>query len=175
MPLEYRHSVCHLNIAEYLNWHCQSTLRTWGFDTLEEGQVEHAVDDQQAEHQLPLGVAHLVQPSAALHLQHGAAENTFTSDLWRFLWRGPLWESGESSGPRLRNISLNAENKTYICIIYIYVNIYSPLVTICTASLAFNNSTFCPHSEFMCFVWIWEQTAIISLYNINWLVCITEI
>jgi len=27
---------------------------------------------------------------------------------------------------------------------------------------------------FMCLVWIWEQTAIISLYNINWLVCITE-
>ena len=26
----------------------------------------------------------------------------------------------------------------------------------------------------MCFVWIWEQTAIISLYRINWLVCITE-
>ena len=26
----------------------------------------------------------------------------------------------------------------------------------------------------MCFVWIWEQTAIISLYNINWLVFITE-
>jgi len=26
----------------------------------------------------------------------------------------------------------------------------------------------------MCFVWIWEQTAIISLYTINWLVCITE-
>ena len=26
----------------------------------------------------------------------------------------------------------------------------------------------------MCFVWIWEQTAIISLYNINWLVYITE-
>ena len=25
-----------------------------------------------------------------------------------------------------------------------------------------------------CFVWIWEQTAIISLYNINWLVFITE-
>ena len=26
----------------------------------------------------------------------------------------------------------------------------------------------------MCFVWIWEQTDIISLYSINWLVCITE-
>ena len=36
------------------------------------------------------------------------------------------------------------------------------------------NSTFCPHSVFMCFVWIWGQTAIISLYSINWLVCITE-
>jgi len=26
----------------------------------------------------------------------------------------------------------------------------------------------------MCFVWISEQTAIISLYNINWLAFITE-
>jgi hypothetical protein len=32
----------------------------------------------------------------------------------------------------------------------------------------------CPHSVFMCFVWIWEQPAIISLYSINWLVFITE-
>ena len=30
------------------------------------------------------------------------------------------------------------------------------------------------HSVFMCFVWISEQTAIISLYSINWLVFITE-
>jgi len=36
------------------------------------------------------------------------------------------------------------------------------------------HSTFCPHSVFMCFVWIWEQTAIISLYKIVWLVFITE-
>jgi len=34
--------------------------------------------------------------------------------------------------------------------------------------------TFCPHSVFMCFVWISEQTAIISVYSINWLVCVTE-
>ena len=51
---------------------------------------------------------------------------------------------------------------------------YRTVVTICTASLTLNNSTFSPHSVFMCFVWISEQTAIISLYNINWLVCITE-
>ena len=48
------------------------------------------------------------------------------------------------------------------------------MVTICTTSLTFNNSTFCPHSIFLCFVWIWEQTAIISLYSINWLVFITK-
>ena len=38
----------------------------------------------------------------------------------------------------------------------------------------FHNSPFCPHSAFMCFVWISEQTAIISLYSIDWLVFITE-
>ena len=48
------------------------------------------------------------------------------------------------------------------------------MVTICTASLTFNNSTFCPHTVFMCLVWISEETAIISLYNINWLVFITK-
>ena len=36
------------------------------------------------------------------------------------------------------------------------------------------HSTFYQHSVFMCFVWICEQTAIISLYSINWLVSITE-
>ena len=40
--------------------------------------------------------------------------------------------------------------------------------------LTLKNSTFCPHSVFMCFVWISEQTAIISLYSINWLVFVTE-
>jgi len=36
------------------------------------------------------------------------------------------------------------------------------------------HSTFCPHSVFMCFVWVWEQTATVSLYSIDWLVFITE-
>jgi hypothetical protein len=47
---------------------------------------------------------------------------------------------------------------------------YHKVVTVCTASLTLNNSTFCPNSVFMCFVWIWEQTAIISLFSINWLI-----
>jgi len=37
------------------------------------------------------------------------------------------------------------------------------------------NSTFCPHSVFMSFVWISEQTAIIFLYSINYLSFITQI
>ena len=40
--------------------------------------------------------------------------------------------------------------------------------------LAFANATFCSDSVLMCIVWIWEQTAIISLYSTNWLVFITE-
>jgi len=55
-----------------------------------------------------------------------------------------------------------------------FLTLYSPVVIICTNSVTFNDSTFCPHSIFMCFMWIWEQTAIISLYSINWLVFITE-
>ena len=35
-----------------------------------------------------------------------------------------------------------------------YLTLYSPVVTICTTSVTFNNSTFCPHRVFMCFVWI---------------------
>ena len=50
------------------------------------------------------------------------------------------------------------------------LTLYSPVITICTASIIFNNSTFCPHTVFVGFVWISEQTDIISLYNINWLV-----
>jgi hypothetical protein len=47
-------------------------------------------------------------------------------------------------------------------------SLYVPL------GLTSKNSTFHPHSVFMYFVWISEQTAIIFLYNINWLVFITE-
>ena len=31
-----------------------------------------------------------------------------------------------------------------------------------------------PYSAFVCFVWVREQTAIISLYNTDWLVCVRD-
>ena len=39
--------------------------------------------------------------------------------------------------------------------------------------LTFNNCTFA-HTVFMCFVFIWEQTATCATYSINWLVFITQ-
>jgi hypothetical protein len=48
------------------------------------------------------------------------------------------------------------------------------IVAFRSSANASKNCTFCPHTVFMCSVWISEQTAIISQYNINWLVCITE-
>jgi hypothetical protein len=39
---------------------------------------------------------------------------------------------------------------------------------------ALKNSSCCPHSTMMCFVRIWQRTAVISLYKISWLVVITE-
>ena len=53
-------------------------------------------------------------------------------------------------------------------------SLQNPLGTSHTIGSQFKNSTFCPHTVFTCFVWISEQTAIVSLYNINWLFCITE-
>ena len=55
-----------------------------------------------------------------------------------------------------------------------YLTPYSPVVTVRTITLTLNNSTFCLHNLFLCSIRISEQTAIISLYNINWLVCTTE-
>jgi hypothetical protein len=40
--------------------------------------------------------------------------------------------------------------------------------------LTFTNPTFCPHSVFMCFVWMSEQHAIIYMDCISWLVLISE-
>jgi hypothetical protein len=41
------------------------------------------------------------------------------------------------------------------------------VLTARTASFNIKKTTFCPHSIFVCFVWISEQTAIISLYRIK--------
>ena len=47
------------------------------------------------------------------------------------------------------------------------LTLQSPVVTICTTSLTFSNSTFCPHNVLLYFVWLWEQTAVISLYSMT--------
>jgi len=53
------------------------------------------------------------------------------------------------------------------------LNLQSPVVTICTTGLTFNNSTLSTQCTYV-FCTDLRQTAIISLYNINSLVFITE-
>jgi len=47
---------------------------------------------------------------------------------------------------------------------------YRTLVTICTTSLTFTILRSAHTAVFVCFVWISEQTAIISILSIDWLV-----
>jgi len=51
---------------------------------------------------------------------------------------------------------------------------YRTAVTIRTTKFNIQQFHVLPTQLYLCFVWISEQTAIISLYNINWLVFITE-
>ena len=46
-------------------------------------------------------------------------------------------------------------------------------ILVCTTTFNTKNSTFCPRSVLTSFVWNSEQTAIISLYNINWLAIVS--
>jgi hypothetical protein len=56
-----------------------------------------------------------------------------------------------------------------------FLTINEPSVTVYTTNLNIQQFYVLPtHTLYLCFVWISEQTAIISLYSINWLVCITE-
>jgi hypothetical protein len=60
-------------------------------------------------------------------------------------------------------------------VVLLHWTLYSPMVTVCTEILTFSNSTCYPQTVFMCFVWIWEQTAILYLYSNNWLVFVKEV
>ena len=41
------------------------------------------------------------------------------------------------------------------------------LLLLLLLSPTFRSSTFCTQNEFLCFIWIPEQTVIISLYSVN--------
>jgi len=41
-------------------------------------------------------------------------------------------------------------------------------------SLTITICEFCPDSVSMCFVWISEQTAFVSLHNINWFIVLLK-
>ena len=90
---------------------------------------------------------------------------------------GSPWKLGLMRTEWVRKVSrtvINCYWNTAVNIHTICLNIEIHWLLNVPYAVTLNYTTFCPHSVFMCFVWISEQTAIISLYNINWLVCITE-
>jgi len=119
------------------------------------------------------------------HLQHN--DWTYSQGEWGELWQSrlrlqvlPTFYPKTSSllTFRMQSACLQIEKRSLryrrLATAVTRANVYRAVVTICTSSLTFTNSTFCPHSVFMCFAWISEQTAIIFLYSINWLVFIPE-
>jgi hypothetical protein len=77
------------------------------------------------------------------------------------------WFPNQSRQNKLHNVQVH-RNITFSWLTKAQLSLYVP------PRLTVRNSTFCPYSVFMCFVRISEQTAIISLYSINWPVFITE-
>jgi len=78
-----------------------------------------------------------------------------------FLWWGP-------------GNSLSVNNKIlFIDHLEIIINILKLLVTWCTNKFNIQQLYALP-TEYLCFVFIWEQTATCATYGINWLVFITE-
>jgi len=53
-------------------------------------------------------------------------------------------------------------------------NFLSPLLLYVPLSFNVQNPTFCSHHACVCFVWISEQTDIISLHTMNQLLCTSE-
>jgi hypothetical protein len=95
--------------------------------------------------------------------------------IWSFCSRkkcpGP---AGNTAGEKHR-FSLCNESRTKVkWTMKFHLTLQRSVVTIRTTSLPLTNPTFCPHSAFLYFAWISEQTAIISPYSINWLVVISE-
>jgi hypothetical protein len=60
---------------------------------------------------------------------------------------------------------LHADGQTYMTKLIVAFRIFADA----------HNCALCPHRLlFVCFVWIWERTAIISQYGVQWLDFVTE-
>jgi hypothetical protein len=88
-----------------------------------------------------------------------------------------VWISDQTAITSLYSINwlvFITETQCVYCAVRIWSSCKAQWFLYVPPGLTFANSTFCPHSAFMCFVWISEQTAIISLCSINWQVFRTE-
>jgi hypothetical protein len=65
------------------------------------------------------------------------------------------------------------EQFTWIILVKVFIVLLTYWLLDVPTGLTFKNSTFCPHSVFMCIVFISEQTATFVLCDINRLLLIT--
>jgi len=93
-----------------------------------------------------------------------------------YLKKNRLMLSEKIIGLHGKRLSKHIKNTAFLKAVLIQVTHFvttdfQPFSALCLLyvppALTLINPTLCPHSAFMCFVWISEQTAIISLYNIN--------
>jgi hypothetical protein len=113
-----------------------------------------------------------------MNLANPSLCNIHIARMFPFPWANELLEIIQFEQPftlyvRLRYPELAPLWEAASCNI-LYIPFKVQWVLYVPPGLTFRNCTFCPHCVYVCFVWITEQTAIISLYSINWLVFITE-
>ena len=70
-------------------------------------------------------------------------------------------------------LRLRSQNHPTSCYIVIF-NLLKPTGYVMHHQFNIQQLYALPHAVFMCFVFIWEQTATCATYSINWLVFITE-
>ena len=97
----------------------------------------------------------------------------FATLPWRYCRLLVLCDVYPQQGPLFAGNGMTLFTVRFALILYCGLAFQSLLVTWWTNGLTFSNCTFA-HTIFMCFVFIWEQTATCATYSMNWLVFITE-
>jgi hypothetical protein len=69
---------------------------------------------------------------------------------------------------------IHTSNHTSHCSVADVTNLFRPTGYVMHQQVLHSTTVYSAHTVFMCFVFIWEQTATCATYIINWLVFITE-
>ena len=121
---------------------------------------------------------------------YGLLSPTFRRHLLIFLLREPFWTLTQHALSKLWWMAAKSRGTTYsfpkysvsYCIRngavspppYSFLNVLKPTGHVMHQQFDIQQLYALPHTVFMCFVFIREQTATCATYSLNWLVFITE-